>query len=191
MEPQRMTIRIPVRLAEGFEEEKLIGIFHDWIRRDALPERLIDVADYQHVPQGPGIMLVSHEVHFALDHSDGDAVLAQQRRPVEGPLDQRLLDLVAAATRVAAGLAAEKDLEGRLEVDAGCVEWQSFDRLRAPNDDAAWTALEPALRKLAGTLYGKDARVERVVGHPGDPLTARLQATAPVDIATLLARAGG
>ena len=37
----------------------------------AADHMLIDVADYGHVPQGPGVVLVAHEANIYLDRLDG------------------------------------------------------------------------------------------------------------------------
>ena len=57
------------------ELEKLVPVFHQWIREKKIPdELLIDVADYAHVPQGPGVVLIDQE-QAAADkgkaHSEG------------------------------------------------------------------------------------------------------------------------
>src|SRR6266513_3157575 len=63
----------------------LVPVFHEWIRDRALDLVLVDVADYTHAPDSPGVVLVSHEASFALDRSDGRfGLLAQRRRPVAG-----------------------------------------------------------------------------------------------------------
>ena len=38
-----------------------IPIFHEWIKSRRLEDEvMIDVADYSHVPDGPGVILVGH-----------------------------------------------------------------------------------------------------------------------------------
>ena len=36
-----------------------VGVFHHWIKDTVCPEMLIDVAEYSHVPAGPGVMLIA------------------------------------------------------------------------------------------------------------------------------------
>src|SRR4051812_30443994 len=48
----------------------LIPIFHRWIRDNVLPGTLIDVADYAHVPAGPGILLISHDAFYSVDNRE-------------------------------------------------------------------------------------------------------------------------
>ena len=65
----------------GISDQVFVPIFHDWIRDQALEDLvLFDVADYAHVPESPGIVLVTHEASFSLDRSDGLFGLLAQRR---------------------------------------------------------------------------------------------------------------
>ena len=43
-----------------FELADAVAVFHQWIRDGVCPEMLIDVADYRHVPAGPGVLLIGH-----------------------------------------------------------------------------------------------------------------------------------
>ena len=36
--------------------EAFIPVFHRWIKEHVLPEMVIDVANYAHVPKGPGVV---------------------------------------------------------------------------------------------------------------------------------------
>lgn len=47
---------------------EFIPVFHSWIQRRALAgHQLIDVHDYSHVADGPGILLVAHEANLNFD----------------------------------------------------------------------------------------------------------------------------
>ncbi len=66
--------------ASGVELEEFIPVFHDWIQTQQLAELLIDVADYRHVPQGPGIALIAHDAHYVMDLTDARLGLLYSRR---------------------------------------------------------------------------------------------------------------
>ena len=66
--------------ASGVELEEFIPVFHDWIQTQQLEELLIDVADYRHVPQGPGVVLIAHDAHYAMDLTDARLGLLYSRR---------------------------------------------------------------------------------------------------------------
>ena len=53
--------------------ELFIPVFHEWIQKDLIPNHvMVDVADYKHIPDGPGIMLISHEGNFSIDLENGE-----------------------------------------------------------------------------------------------------------------------
>ena len=56
-------------------------MFHDWIQNQRLDELLIDVVDYRHVHDGPGVILIAHDAHYAFDTSEGRLGLLYSRRP--------------------------------------------------------------------------------------------------------------
>ena len=47
------------------------AVLNSWIQKQRLEELLIDVADYLHVHNGPGIMLTGHEADYSLDKRAG------------------------------------------------------------------------------------------------------------------------
>src|SRR5437763_15315366 len=70
----------------------VVPVFHSWIQLHLIPDHLlIDVADYAHVPDGPGVVLVAHEANIYLDSFDGRPGLTYQRKqPLNGSFADRL-----------------------------------------------------------------------------------------------------
>lgn len=162
---------------------KLIPVFHRWIQEHALTDLLIDVADYTHVPSGPGVMLIAHEGNYALDETDARRGVAYySKHPLEGDLDKRLATVCGKALAAAKLLGQESSLDTTVGL-TGEVQFFANDRLVAPNTDETFAALEPAVRALLDKLYaGAPYTLERVT----DPkerfsLTARLQTPVTVD----------
>jgi hypothetical protein len=52
------------------DPERFIETFHRWIREATVEGLLLDVADYRHVPAGPGVMLIGQAGDYAMDHAD-------------------------------------------------------------------------------------------------------------------------
>src|SRR3982750_4095688 len=82
------TSRIGIKLfltAAPAHPEAVVPVFHSWIQQQALAGNLlIDVADYPHVPTGPGVVLVAHEANFSTDQAEpGPGLLYQRKRPFE------------------------------------------------------------------------------------------------------------
>lgn len=189
---QRMVVRLPLTTALDFDDGVLIDVFHDWIRRQVdLGVMLFDVADYRHVPDGPGVMLVTHQVNFGVDHFQGwRGISAQRKQPQAGNLQQRIAGLVRTVAQFGALLEAEARLAGKLQVNASEFTWASNDRLRAANDEASAAVLTPVLTAVAQDLYGAGAQVVREdTGHAGDRLTLRVRAASAVTAADLAERA--
>ena len=64
MQLQHVNVKLLIQNGEGASLEPLIPVFHGWIENQvAKDELLIDVADYSHVPAGPGIVLIGHEAN--------------------------------------------------------------------------------------------------------------------------------
>jgi len=61
MQLQHVNVKLLVQNAPGANLEPLIPVFHSWIENQNGDELLIDVADYTHVPAGPGVVLIGHE----------------------------------------------------------------------------------------------------------------------------------
>ena len=163
--------------------EEFIPVFHRWITERTLPELLIDVADYSHVHEGPGVLLVGHDAIYAYDLSRGEPGLLYSRRRETGPelqgvgsLDRRLRSLLDCAFRACDLIEAEPGLGGRVAFDRNRLELRVNDRL-VPRDDETASALEGAfLRALAaaGVADGRGPVGVRRIGEARERLTLRV-----------------
>jgi len=167
--------------------DRAIPIFHRFIQERRLDELLIDVADYRHVVDGPGVMLIAHHANYALDATDGrPGLLYARKRPAEGSFGERLRgafrQLLRAAREVEeAGLPGFSPPGDRLAV-------RIQDRLAAPATDATFAAVEPALRALLAELYGDAGVTLRREEEPGGAFGVRVAAPERPGVATLLER---
>ncbi|MEJ2760712.1 MAG: hypothetical protein P8126_04045 [Gammaproteobacteria bacterium] len=141
-----------------------IPVFHRWIQQGSLDGTLVDVADYSHVPAGPGTMLIAHDGNYAIDETGNRrGILYYCKLEIQG---ERLEDRLAAVCRrnLAACrlLEADGDTGDRVRFDYGRMEIIANDRLHAPNSEETWTAFEPVLQAFLGRLYpGNGYQVER------------------------------
>jgi hypothetical protein len=168
---------------------KLIPMYHRWIQRDALEDLLIDVADYSHVPAGPGVMLIAHEGNYALDETgDERGVLYYSKHRLPGELPERLARVASKALKAGQLMSGDAELEGALKLPGNRLQFFANDRLAAPNTDAAYAALEPALRAFLDRLYaGARYTLAREL-DPKERLSVRVQADGATALETLLAR---
>ena len=61
--------------------QDFIPIFQHWIQGQVIPDHLlVDVHNYSHMHNGPGILLVAHEGNFSIDMADGRTGLLYIRK---------------------------------------------------------------------------------------------------------------
>lgn len=127
--------------------EEFIPVFHGWIQKKAVDGLLVDVADYSHLPQSPGVVLVGQDADRAMDLSEGPlGFLYLRKKSTAGDLRSRLKEALAATLDGAAKL--ESELGGRLKFRTSELLFLANDRLLAPNDEATWAALKPELQAV-------------------------------------------
>ena len=104
MNMQHVNIKIFAKQATAFDVADAIPVFHRWIQKRDLPEILIDVADYSHVPEGPGVLLIAHEANYSLDYAH-DQLGVLYNRKAAGTGDAQ--DAIAAGLRSGANRRVE------------------------------------------------------------------------------------
>ena len=157
MELQHVNVKIFVEDDDVVDPERFIGAFHRWIRDRVLDELLIDVADYRHVPDGPGILLAGHDALYSIDHTGGRWGLRYNRRTVlEGSNEDRIRQAFEAAAWACALL--EEELRDDAPVRFSRTEFEVFvnDRALAPNTSETYAAYKADLEAFARSLLGSE-----------------------------------
>jgi len=188
MNLERFCVKFFVTPDTQVEDEAIfIDIFQDWIRLRKLDGVLLDVADYSHVPNGPGIMLIAYETNYAMDHGNGEFGLYAQRKVSEdGSQQDRILSLIRSTA--AFGKLLETDDRVDVKLAGHKFLYMSNDRLHGPNTDEAFEAVKGDLEAIASKLYpGQSVTVSRVDNNPSDRLTALVEAQTSVELGALAA----
>jgi hypothetical protein len=192
---ERLGFRIYADAASTAEERDLLAIFHRWIQTGKLDEIVIDVADYSHVPSGPGVLLVCHDARYGIGHEEGRLALTYTRRQSasrearEGALPARLAFALGAALRASRLLESEPLLAGKLRFETTELLFQTNDRLLAPNDAETHAVLGAEIAELAGRLYGSHGHVARVSEVVADRYAVRVTSEVPAtNVGALLER---
>lgn len=173
-----------------FETEPFIPVFHDWIKHHRLPELLIDVANYAHVPKGPGVALIGNDSDYFIDSGEGrPGLLHSRKRQPPAPAD-RLPDAFRRAIHAALLLEKEAVFGGKLRFRADEFSFRINDRLLAPNTEATFAAWRPVLDAFATKLFA-GAHQLALAGGPKQLFTVKLVPEAKTDLTTLLGRLGG
>lgn len=166
MEPIRaVDVKVFATKGESITAYEFMGVLQRWIREHKVPGILIDVADYSHIPDGPGVVLVGHEGNISVDYADGRmGLLYRYKWPAEPDTPSRIEAAVKFALDAAGKLEAEPEFTGRLEFDKTKVDIIANDRLRAPHADEAAASFSAAVEKAVSGLF-KDSKISR---HSGD-----------------------
>lgn len=176
--------------AKAVEPEALIPVFHRWIKDRVLPELTIDVANYGHVPEGPGVVLIGHGSDYFMDEGEGRLGLLHNRKRSGPAAGERLSDLARRTLHAAALLEKEPSLAGKLAFATNELLLRVNDRLAAPNTDETFAAVKAELEAFGERLFAAPFELMRV-GGPKELFAVRFKTGASAPLATLLERAGG
>lgn len=189
MNLERFAVKFFARPETEVDDAAFIDIFHEWIRLKRLNHVMLDVADYRHVPTGPGIMLVTHEVNYAMDREAGQfGLYAQRKLGAEATAKERILGLIQSTAQFGALLEADSHLNGKIRLKGEKFHYIANDRLHAPNTEDAFNQLKPELEAIAAEVYpGKSVSVTRLNNDPRARLTAVIETDGTVEISSLVA----
>ena len=190
---ERFCIEIAGTGGDTFDLGAAIAVFQRWIRVHRDDGLLIDVADYRHVPEGPGVVLIGHEADYFLAEADGRVSLRYNcKRPGPGTNAERLRAAIRRALEACRRLEAEPEFSAtKLRFDAGSFRLVLNDRLRAPNTEATLEAIKPDLDALAGRLHpGLTPRITREAHDARERFTVEIASGVPSGVAPMLERLG-
>jgi hypothetical protein len=156
-EIQHVNVKLFLKDTVALNLASLVPVFHRWIQEQSCPELLIDVADYRHVPAGPGVMIIGHGANYSLDNAGNRLGVRYSRKaPLAGSNLDRLAQAARAALAACRALETDPALEGTLRFNGREIEISINDRMLAPNNEATRHALEPELKALFGRLFASD-----------------------------------
>jgi hypothetical protein len=185
---QHVNVKLLVGDPAGVDLEPLIPIFHDWIRDRVFEELLLDIADYRHVPEGPGVMLIGHQGNYSVDNTDHRLGVRYNRKAaLDGTNQDRLKQAARSALVALQRLESEPSLNGKLRFGGRDLELFVNDRALAPNNDATRIAAQPELHAFFGKLF---QGADYALTHETEPrrlFTVRVSTTKAFSVAELLA----
>ena len=187
MQLQHVNVKLLVRNPEEVDLEPLIPVFHDWIRDQVGEGLLLDIADYRHVPAGPGVVLIGHEGNYSVDNTDNRLGVRYNRKTVlDGSNQDRLNQAAHTALVACQRLEADSRLAGKLTFNGQEIEIFINDRLLAPNCDATREAFGSDLKSFSAKLF---RRSEYSMSYDSDSrqlFTVSVKAAQPFPLADLL-----
>ena len=131
-----------------------IPVFHRWIQNQELEGHLlIDVHNYTHIEDGPGVLLVAYEGNLSLDQSSGrPGLLHYRKQPTDGSFQERLTSIFHATLNACRLLESDSSLGG-VRFKSNELLLLANDRLQAPNTEETFNRIRPTLSKVLERLY--------------------------------------
>jgi len=187
MNLQHVNAKLLVKNREGVDLERLIPIFHSWIKDRVFDELLLDVADYRHVFEGPGVAVIGHEANYSVDDEDGRLGVRYNRKAVlDGSNQDRFTQATRAALNALQRLEADSRMDGKLQSGGHEIDIFINDRLLAPNTGATRESTKDDFALFAKTLFQS---AEYSLSHAADPrrlFGCTLKASRPFTVSELL-----
>lgn len=176
MLPRKVQVKLYATSRQDSSLESYIPTFHRWIKDSLCDELMIDVADYGHVPHGPGVVLVGHGSDYSIDEGEGRPGLLYFRKRAlsEGAelVSDALLRVLSAAQR----LDEDPEVLGPKSFGTREILFTFPDRLAVQNDEPGLEKVRPLLDKaLAEKFSGVSYQLTRT-GDSRAPLTVRAEA---------------
>jgi len=189
MELQKIEIKFFAVERQPVPLTGFIDVFHGWIQ--ASDGVYHDVADYSHMHQGPGIVLVAPDFHVSVDETGGRrGLLFQQKTSLEGTNQERLARVFQSALENCRRLQAEPALQGKLEFRFDEFEITLNDRLLAPNGDETYGVLKAEIEPFVSRLFGGAEIALEQEGDLRKRVCLRIKVKAPVLLRTVLQNLG-
>ena len=188
-ELQRFCVKFFARPDTAVDDSKFIDVFHRWIQRQILPGILIDVADYRHIANGPGIILIGHEADIVIDRAGGRLGLLYQRKSTQpGTLTARLCAAIETTLSACRLLEQELLLGGDIKFAGDEFIFVANDRLLIPNNQATLDTIRNDLEMVAEALSPPGGwKIQQCsTEDERERFSVRYRNTEPINIETLL-----
>jgi len=188
MESQRYALKLDVQASAEIPDSDFILFFHRVIQESLLPETCIDVTDYSHVPDGPGVMLICHEAHYSMDHGGGRLGLkCATKRGATGDATARLRRILQKTLRACSAMESHEIFAGRVKFDTRSALFSIEDRLLAPSTQSTFESFAPLLAEVASHVWGASPVLART-GSAKEVFQVELTAPHAPPLAEMLAR---
>lgn len=190
LDSAEVSVKLFVEDPAGVRLLELIPVFHRWIKEGLLEDELaIDVANYEHVPKGPGIVLICDHAHYYFDERAGRPGLRYRgRREARASGAEAVTRALRSALHAARLLETDPVLEGRYAFRTDEIELGIYDRLRAPSGAATLEAIRAPLREAVRSLYGVDDVGLGLASGPREPFMVTVKTGASPSVEELLGR---
>ena len=152
---KKLNLKLFIENPEALDIDAVIPVFHGWIRDNLLEGLPIDVADYKHVPNGPGLMLIGHDGDYAIDFANGRSGLwYSHKREWSAATDLQGQIRLAWERLIHAAQLLENDPTLAIRFSVAELELTLADRLNAPNNATTFALVRDDVQAVLSELLG-------------------------------------
>lgn len=179
--PKRLAIKFNLKQNPSTQAKDIVPVFQRWIQDHSIEGMLIDVIDYKHVTDGPGVLLVADEGDYGYDFADGQVGLQYLRKRF---LPDTLAETIRLVFRLAFKAAQQLETEGLagVEFDYASAKISFLDRRLYRNNDEAFEQVKTELGAILSELYGQDVNLSQRYDDPRDVFAVGYQVDGVVDL---------
>ena len=183
--PQRLQVKVFTDRGKA-DISSLISVFHTWIQNELIDELAIDVADYSHVPDGPGIILIGHEADYACDEIDGLGLRYVRKKSLAPTLAASVYQALFQIIRACQRLEQEAGLDIQFNLSSFYISL--LDRRLYPNTEEVYIAVTETIHTVLQSVF-QTTKITSEPEHTDSryPLTIKSTTTAKVSYESLLA----
>ena len=183
MDLQKFGVKLFINTNGSYSSKDFVPVFHNWIQDKVIDDHLlIDVTDYSHIPDGPGVMLIAHEGNFSLDQENQHpGIMYMRKTEISGSFKERFNKVLSTVVKAANRL-NDNNISKQVDFKLNSFRFIANDRLYAEN-----TADNQGLykRKIQKALDGKysDSQFEfRDVSDKNERLAFTVNFSNDIDI---------
>ena len=150
---QKIAVKVFAETGNEIPLTDFIDVFHGWIQASAGVYH--DVADYSHMQEGAGIVLVAKDANVSIDETGNRrGLLYNQKARLNGSNHEKIHNVFRLAFENCLRLEGEPALQGKLKFSKDELVFFINDRLVAPNTDETLATLRPDLERVVRDLVG-------------------------------------
>jgi hypothetical protein len=192
LELQHINVKLLLKDPANLDLQAVVPVFHSWIQEQPFSELLLDVADYTHVKDGPGVLLIGHEADYSIDNTDGrPGVRYNRKAPLSGSNRDKLVQGFLAGLEAAKRLEHDVRLKETFKVNGQDFEVFINDRLLAANTEEMRQSVDADLRRFFDRLFGVDEYSLQYERDPRKLFGATVHTQQPFSIRDLLRNLSG
>lgn len=186
--PNRLGIKFSLKQAPQLQPGDIVPIFQRWIQDHTVEGMLIDVIDYKHVADGPGIILIADESDYAYDLGDGQFGLHYiRKRDLPDDLASAVQLVFHCALKGAQALQAEAPED--LIFDYSSAKISFLDRMSYRNESDTFAEIQDELAAIMTEIYGAEVNLSRAYNDPRRLFAVLVDASAnEIDLEAIASR---